>query len=121
MLLQGSSFELCPLCNNNFPKAQLPFHINTCLDGTVGKRQTLPTPPQPIAQGLSEPSQPASEATSAPLRLDNPPAVNAFLHIMQKQREQSQTWSFFLGRKPDGAYHWHMWRDTVTSKGMASF
>ncbi|EIE19351.1 hypothetical protein COCSUDRAFT_58644 [Coccomyxa subellipsoidea C-169] len=30
---------------------------------------------------------------------------------MQRQRERSQTWSFFLGRHPDGAYYWHMWRD----------
>lgn len=122
-------FQSCPVCNKQFHRLVLPFHISSCLDGSVGKSTGSPTPPQPSAQSLPEPSQPASDVTNPPSQpgnsaTDHRPAAgtaaNAFAHLMQSQREQSQTWSFFLGRKPDGAYFWHMWRDMVTSKGMAS-
>ncbi|BDA43711.1 hypothetical protein COCOBI_04-7260 [Coccomyxa sp. Obi] len=119
-----SSFESCPVCNNKFHRIVLPFHINSCLNGGVGKSTGSPAPPKPSAQSLPEPSRAASESTSLPSQPGNSAldtaagtAANAFAHMIQSQREQSQTWSFFLGRKPDGAYFWHMWRDSVTSKG----
>ena len=56
--------------------------------------------PQAVA---SSPAQPAS--SQAPM------AKNAFAHMMQQQRERSQSWTFFLGGRQDGAFFWHIWRD----------
>ena len=118
--LQESSFEDCPLCNNKVPRALLNFHINGCLDGILGDSSGTDAANQTFAQSTLELSQPASEGPSNPTQTGKSPlaphpadgtAGNAFAHMMQKQRERSQTWSFFLGRHPDGAYYWHIWRD----------
>ncbi len=126
--LQESSLQNCPVCNKHFHRVVLPYHISSCLDGGVVKSSRTPAPPQPSAQSLPEPSRPASESTTPPSQPGNSaihhrpaarPGANAFAHMMQSQREQSQMWSFFLGRRPDGAYFWHMWRDSLTGRGMA--
>lgn len=56
-------------------------------------------------------TQPAtrSEESAAPKKAA--PANNAFAHMMQKQKERAQTWTFYLGRDEDGSLFWHMWRD----------
>ena len=41
---------------------------------------------------------------------------NAFAHMMQKQRERAQTWTFYLGRADDGGLFWHFWRDVKGSR-----
>ena len=38
------------------------------------------------------------------------PREDAFAHLMRQQRERSQTWTFFLGARPDGGLFWHIWR-----------
>ena len=41
---------------------------------------------------------------------------NAFAHMMQKQKERAQTWTFYLGRADDGGLFWHFWRDVKGSR-----
>lgn len=55
-------------------------------------------------------TQPAAKSQSAVPR-KAAPANNAFAHMMQKQKERAQTWTFYLGRNEDGSLFWHMWRD----------
>ena len=55
-------------------------------------------------------TQPAAKSESA-VPKKAAPANNAFAHMMQKQKERAQTWTFFLGRDEDGSLFWHMWRD----------
>ena len=43
------------------------------------------------------------------------PSGNAFAHMMQKQKERAQSWTFYLGRAEDGRLFWHMWRDVKGS------
>lgn len=44
-----------------------------------------------------------------------PAAGNAFAHMMNKQKERAQTWTFYPGRAEDGHLFWHMWRDVKGS------
>ena len=55
-------------------------------------------------------TQPAARSQSA-VPKKAAPANNAFAHMMQKQKERAQTWTFYLGRHEDGSLFWHMWRD----------
>ncbi|KAK9915160.1 hypothetical protein WJX75_005443 [Coccomyxa subellipsoidea] len=73
-----------------------------------GKRK--PTEPSP-RDGASANKKQKFSAVDKNLSESSFEDCNAFAHMMQKQRERSQTWSFFLGRHPDGAYYWHIWRD----------
>jgi hypothetical protein len=48
------------------------------------------------------------------------PRGNAFAHMMAKQREHCQSWTFFLGRRTSGELHWHISRDAKRRKLTAS-
>jgi len=75
--------------------------------GSQGKRDSTP-------QHASQPSQ--AQPKAAPNQAA--PAGNAFAHMMQKQKERAQTWTFYLGRAEDGRLFWHLWRDVKGSAPM---
>ena len=66
---------------------------------------------QASQQGQAKPGPAQPEATQRSAA----PAGNAFAHMMQKQKERAQTWTFYLGRAEDGRLFWHMWRDVKGS------
>ena len=151
--MQGSSFDVCPICNKSVPKALLSFHASSCQPGPSGcQSSAAPASPQHAQHGPPEEALPghgqhqASSALQQHCAGSNPheaaaceasaamregqampqavarsppqpagsqalPAKNAFAHMMQQQRERSQSWTFFLGERQDGSFYWHIWRD----------
>ena len=63
---------------------------------------------QPASQ--QGPSKP-EEAPPKAAQRSAAPAGNAFSHMMQKQKERAQTWTFYLGKEENDRLFWHMWRD----------
>ena len=69
--------------------------------------------PSDVQQKQAKPEAAHVEAAQGSV----PAAGNAFVHMMNKQKERAQTWTFYLGRAEDGRLFWHMWRDV---KGTAA-
>lgn len=63
------------------------------------------------AAGQQSASQQASQQGPAQAQPKAAKRSNAFAHMMQKQKERSQTWTFYLGKAEDGGLFWHMWRE----------
>ncbi|CAL5221155.1 g3294 [Coccomyxa viridis] len=58
-------------------------------------------------QGQAKPAEAQPKAAQHSVT----PAGNAFSHMMSKQKERAQTWTFYLGREENGRLFWHIWRD----------
>lgn len=70
--------------------------------------QTAKTARQPPPQqGRAKPE----EAPPKAAQRSAAPAGNAFSHMMNKQKERAQIWTFYLGREENGRLFWHVWRD----------
>lgn len=77
-------------------------------------KQTVPVMQEPNpAQDAAKPPQPCTHNSPQP---GPRPRGNAFAHMMAKQREQSQSWTFFLGRHLDGSLHWRISKDGPSKK-----
>ena len=73
---------------------------------------------EPLLQ-VAETSELGQKTQSPPAHKTAATSGNAFAHMMQKQKERAQTWTFYLGRADDGGLFWHFWRDVKGSRPLA--
>lgn len=79
--------------------------------GSISSMRNSPDAEQP-ASVQSAQSMPTAAAQCPPQPTAHcAPKEDAFAHLMRQQRERSQTWTFYLGARPDGGLFWHIWRD----------
>ena len=90
-------------------KAAVDRHKDT------GKEQSIDQANKQLLQ-LAETGDEGQNTQSPPAHSTAAPSGNAFAHMMQKQKERAQTWTFYLGRADDGCLFWHFWRDVKGSR-----
>ena len=65
---------------------------------------------------VADTSEQGQQTQSPPAHKTAATSGNAFAHMMQKQKERAQSWTFYLGRADDGGLFWHFWRDVKGSR-----
>ena len=65
---------------------------------------------------VADTSEQGQQTQTPPAHKTAATSGNAFAHMMQKQKERAQTWTFYLGRADDGGLFWHFWRDVKGSR-----
>ena len=68
---------------------------------------------------IADTSEQGQQIQTPPAHKTAATSGNAFAHMMQKQKERAQTWTFYLGRADDGGLFWHFWRDVKGSRPLA--